>query len=145
MKTTKRVNTTFSAVEQQEIANLMESKGTSRKTAVRRMRANQKAAAALRQAAEKNTPDFKQAAANDIQAAVNESAAKMPKTDAGKARSAGIQDFILAGRPSKADFIAVYGPTGPKLTWVARAALGVDAAHFQRALKAGKCVAPVAK
>jgi hypothetical protein len=88
-------------------------------------------------------PDVKAQAANDVPVVTLPST--LEKSDAGKARSVGIQDFILAGRPSKADFIAVYGPMGPQLTWVARAALGVDAAHFQKALKSGKCVAPVAK
>jgi hypothetical protein len=38
--------------------------------------------------------------------------------------------FVLAGRPTK------YGPQGPKMTWEQRAKAGVDAKHFQEALKA---------
>lgn len=42
----------------------------------------------------------------------------------------------LAGRPSKQDFIEVYGPNGPNLTWSARSAAGVPAEKFQAALAA---------
>jgi len=48
----------------------------------------------------------------------------------------GTRLFALAGRPSKADFIRVYGPNGPKMTWAQRAKAGVDAKHFQAALAA---------
>ena len=44
--------------------------------------------------------------------------------------------FALAGRPTKAQFAKVYGPKGPKMTWEQRAKAGVDAKHFQEALKA---------
>jgi hypothetical protein len=44
--------------------------------------------------------------------------------------------FALAGRPTKAHFVKVYGPQGPKMTWAQRAKAGVDAKHFQEALKA---------
>lgn len=44
--------------------------------------------------------------------------------------------FALAGRPTKAQFVKVYGPKGPKMTWEQRAKAGVDAKHFQEALKA---------
>jgi len=53
---------------------------------------------------------------------------------AGKSRSEGIRLFILAGRPSKQDFIKVYGPDGPKLTWAQRSDAGVPAEKFQAAL-----------
>ncbi len=51
----------------------------------------------------------------------------------------GTRLFALAGRPSKAQFVKVYGPQGPKMTWAQRAEAGVDAKHFQAALavKAG--------
>ena len=49
----------------------------------------------------------------------------------------GTRLFALAGRPTKAQFIKVYGPKGPKMTWAQRAEAGVDAKHFQAAL-AGK-------
>jgi len=43
---------------------------------------------------------------------------------------------MLAGRPTKAQFVKVYGPRGPKMTWAERAAAGVEAKHFQAALAA---------
>jgi hypothetical protein len=46
----------------------------------------------------------------------------------------GTRLFALAGRPIKAQFVKVYGPKGPTMTWTQRAAAGVDAKHFQAAL-----------
>ncbi len=46
----------------------------------------------------------------------------------------GTRLFALAGRPTKAQFVKVYGPQGPKMTWEQRAKAGVDAKHFQAAL-----------
>jgi len=48
----------------------------------------------------------------------------------------GTRLFALAGRPTKAQFVKVYRPQGPKMTWDQRAKAGVDAKHFQEALKA---------
>ncbi len=48
----------------------------------------------------------------------------------------GTRLFALAGRPTKPQFVKVYGPQGPKMTWEQRAKAGVDAKHFQEALKA---------
>ena len=48
----------------------------------------------------------------------------------------GTRLFALAGRPTKAQFVKVYGPQGPRMTWEQRAKAGVDAKHFQEALKA---------
>jgi hypothetical protein len=48
----------------------------------------------------------------------------------------GTRLFALAGRPTKAQFVKVYGPQGPKMTWSQRAEAGVDAKHFQEVLKA---------
>ena len=48
----------------------------------------------------------------------------------------GTRLFALAGRPTKAQFVKVYGPKGPTMTWAQRAKAGVDAKHFQQALKA---------
>jgi hypothetical protein len=50
--------------------------------------------------------------------------------------SEGTRLYALAGRPTKAQFIKVYGAKGPAMTWEQRAAAGVDAKHFQEALKA---------
>lgn len=55
---------------------------------------------------------------------------------AGKSRAEGIRLFALAGRPSKQDFIKVYGDNGPKMTWEQRAKAGVPAEKFQAALAA---------
>lgn len=52
-----------------------------------------------------------------------------------KAIAEGTRLFALAGRPTKAQFIKVYGPSGPRMTWDERASAGVDAKHFQEALK----------
>ena len=51
--------------------------------------------------------------------------------------SEGTRLLALAGRPTKAQFVKVfYGPKGPSMTWAQRAKAGVDARHFQEALKA---------
>ena len=55
---------------------------------------------------------------------------------AGASRAEGIRLFALAGRPSQQDFIKVYGPNGPKMTWEQRAKAGVPAEKFQAALAA---------
>jgi hypothetical protein len=47
----------------------------------------------------------------------------------------GTRLFTLAGPTTKVDFVEVYGPKGPKMTWIQRAKAGVDAKHFQKALK----------
>jgi hypothetical protein len=69
----------------------------------------------------------------------NRSSAKSFKTGqganvAGKSRAEGVRLFTLAGRPSKEDFVKVYGPAGPKMTWEQRARAGVPAEKFQGAL-----------
>ena len=64
-------------------------------------------------------------------------ATKKSSTGAGKNRAEGIRLFALAGRPSKQDFVKVYGPNGPKMTWEQRAAAGVPAEKFQAALASG--------
>jgi hypothetical protein len=57
-------------------------------------------------------------------------------TSAGKSRAEGIRLFQLAGRPSREDFVKVFGPNGPKMTWAQRAEAGVPAEKFQAALAA---------
>ena len=61
---------------------------------------------------------------------------KRRQTSDGKAREEGLRLFRLAGRPSKQDFIRVYGANGPKMTWTERPKAGVPAAKFQAALAA---------
>jgi hypothetical protein len=46
----------------------------------------------------------------------------------------GTRLFALAGRPTKHQFILVYGIRGPRMTWTQRAAAGVPAEEFQEAL-----------
>ena len=61
----------------------------------------------------------------------------MPVTRSKAARAhiaEGTRLFALAGRPTKQQFILVYGEKGPKMTWAERAKAGVDAKHFQAAL-----------
>lgn len=59
------------------------------------------------------------------------------RTKAARAQiTQGIKLFALAGRPTKSQFVKVYGAKGPMMTWVQRAKAGVDAKHFQEALKA---------
>jgi hypothetical protein len=55
---------------------------------------------------------------------------------AGKNRAEGIRLFALAGRPSQQDFVKVFGPNGPKMTWEQRTNAGVPAEKFQAALAA---------
>jgi hypothetical protein len=70
-------------------------------------------------------------------AKVSKPRASKPSTKvAGKSRAEGIHLFTLAGRPSKQDFIKVYGANGPKLTWAQRSKAGVPAEKFQAALAA---------
>ncbi len=62
------------------------------------------------------------------------SKASATQKSAGVNRSEGIRLFQLAGRPTKEQFIRVYGEQGPKMTWAQRAAAGVPAEKFQSAL-----------
>jgi hypothetical protein len=57
----------------------------------------------------------------------------------------GLSNFKLAGKPTVNQLIAVYGKTGANGNWAERAAMGVSAAQFQKALADGVCVAKVAK
>jgi hypothetical protein len=90
--------------------------------------------------------DVKAQAANDKpEVAPIVKADPKPQTDAGAARSAGIQQFILAGRPTREQFRAVFGPRGHLMTWVEREEAGCDAAHFQKFLASGKTAIPEPK
>jgi hypothetical protein len=53
---------------------------------------------------------------------------------AGSNRAEGVRLFKVAGRPTKEQFVLVYGEQGPKMTWDQRAAAGVPAEKFQAAL-----------
>ena len=62
-------------------------------------------------------------------------AANKAQKPAGVNRSEGIRLFQLAGRPTKEQFVQVYGERGPKMTWEQRAAAGIPAERFQDALR----------
>ncbi|MGA8490289.1 MAG: hypothetical protein WB711_07695 [Terriglobales bacterium] len=114
----------FTEIEQSEITRIQQAFGISRKAAIRKMRSankpNKKVAVAK---------DFKSAAANDKPEAevaskkAKKAAApkKLTSEEAGAARSEGLRLYRLAGRPTKAQFIRVYGKDGAKWTWEQRA------------------------
>ena len=100
-----------------KISRGQETTGATRKTASRKMRAAPKVNAKAKAQAAKTAPK-----------------PESQQKPAGVNRSEGIRLFKLAGRPTKEQFIQVYGERGPKMTWEQRAAAGVDAKHFQAAL-----------
>ncbi len=114
----------FTEVELEQIKAIQEKLACTRKTAIRKFKQSL-------EAAKQAQPKPKAISKPQSQKTTNAN------------RAAGIALFSLAGRPSREDFVKVYGESGPRLTWDQRAAMGVDAAHFQAALKSGKNVAPV--
>lgn len=50
------------------------------------------------------------------------------------AKAAGQKQFFIAGRPTLAQVIKVYGPKGPTMSWEQRAKAGVPAEKFQAVL-----------
>jgi hypothetical protein len=102
-----------------EIGRIQRTTAVGRKTAIRKMRAAAKVQAKVKSQAVKTTPK-----------------PQPQQTSAGTNRSKGIRLFKLAGRPTKEQFILVYGEKGPRMTWDERAEAGVDAKHFQAALSA---------
>ena len=101
--------------QKSKISRSQETTGAIRKAASRKIRATPKAKAKIKAQAVKTVP-------------------KRQQKSAGVNRSEGIRLFKLAGRPTKEQFIAVYGERGPKMTWEQRAAGGVPAEKFQAAL-----------
>jgi len=77
-----------------------------------------------------------EAKAKPTKAVKTKTPAQTSAKSAGKSRAEGIRLFALAGRPSQQDFVKVYGPNGPKMTWEQRAKAGVPAEKFQAALAA---------
>ena len=73
-------------------------------------------------------------------AAIKSTPAAAPIVTRSKAARANISEgtrlYALAGRPTKAEFVKVYGAKGPQMTWEQRAAAGVPAEKFQETLKA---------
>ncbi len=100
----------FTETEQSEINRIQQAFGISRKAAIRKMRS------ANKKQTKKAAKDFKSAAAND-----KTTETPAPKTEAGAARSEGLRLYALAGRPTKSQFIRVYGKDGAKWTWEQRA------------------------
>jgi hypothetical protein len=91
-----------------------------RKSSISKMRATAKVRAKVEsQAAKTKTP-----------------AQSRPKSLIATNRSKGIRFYIAAGRPSKQDFITVYGKRGHLMTWTERAKAGITAENFQQALAA---------
>jgi hypothetical protein len=110
----------------EQVNEVMESRGVNRKSALKFLNrnTNKKAAPAV---------DAKKAAANDKSEAAPTQT--MTPEDRGKARAEGLRLFKLAGRPKKSDFIKVYGKRGHLMTWTQRADAGIPAEKFQAALK----------
>lgn len=100
-----------------EINRVQKTTGATRKTASRKMRAATKTQAKVKARAAKAAPK-----------------PQPQQKSAGSNRSEGIRLFKLAGKPTKEQFIAVYGSKGPAMTWAQRAAAGVPAEKFQAAL-----------
>lgn len=94
-----------------EINRIQKTTGATRKTANRKMRVATKAQAV--KTSPKPQPQQKSAASS---------------------RAEGTRLYQLAGRPTKEQFVLVYGERGPKMTWDQRAAAGVPAEKFQAAL-----------
>ena len=115
----KKENRTLKA--KSEISPIQRTTGTTRNTAIRKMRAaaNARSKVKARKASKAKTLGQ-----------------PLPKGIADVNRSEGIRLFKLAGRPTREQFILVYGERGPKMTWDQRAAAGVPANRFQVALAA---------
>jgi len=86
-------------------------------------------------------PDFKCEAANDKPETTTETtpqtvgqAVAVAVKKATANRKEGLRLWVLAGKPKPEDFVKVYGPKGPKMTWDQRAEKGIPAERFQDAL-----------
>ena len=115
--------------EEAEISRIRQTTGATRKTAIRKMRAAAKAKPKVKtpKATKTKTP-----------------AQSLPKSVVSLNRSEGIRLFKVAGRPTKEQFILVYGERGPKMTWEQRAAAGVPAEKFQATLAENAVSRPAA-
>jgi len=100
-----------------EINRVRKTTGATRKIASRKMRAATKAQAQV-----------------EAQAATAAPKSESQQKSSGSNRAEGIRLFKLAGRPTKEQFVLVYGERGPRMTWDQRAAAGVRAENFQTAL-----------
>ena len=84
----------------------------------------------------KNTTPKRKSAVRDRRSGAKSFKKPHSTNAAGNSRAEGIRLYTLAGRPSGEDFVKVYGPAGPKMTWEQRAKAGVPAEKFQSALAA---------
>jgi hypothetical protein len=117
----------FTAEELQVIADIQQERGTTRKSAIRYFQKNRdKYMTRGTKAAAAPAVDVKQRAANDRPEAEE---AKKPKAAPMKLtpeqvsanRKEGLRLFALAGKPSKQDFVRVFGAKGAAMTWIQRA------------------------
>jgi hypothetical protein len=110
----------FSVNEQAQIKRIMTEEGVIRKTAIRRL--------------------FGKKSTGVLAKSTLKSKSK-PKTErptserASKNRAEGLRLFTLASRPTKGQFVKVYGKRGHLMTWDQRAAAGIPADKFQAALE----------
>jgi len=137
MATKKTKKQTFTEQELAAITRIQQESGVSRKAAIKKMRKTQ---ASIKKIAAPVTPapavEAPRAEPTKTPAkAVVKFEAKSP-AQVSAARSEGIRLFKLSGRPTKEQFILVYGEKGAKMTWDQRAAAGVPAEQFQAALAA---------
>ena len=114
--------TNWTSEQEAEINRIQRTTGVTRNTAIRKMRAAAKVQAKVKAV---KTTSLRPVSPKQAQ-----------KSIPGISRAAGIRLFKLAGRPSKEQFLLVYGSKGPRMTWDERAKAGVDAEHFQAALAA---------
>ena len=103
--------------EKSEINRIRQTTGATRKTAIQTAKAKPKVK--TQKATKTTTP-----------------AQALPKSVVSLNRSEGIRLFKVAGRPTKEQFILVYGERGQRMTWDERAKAGAPAKQFQTALAA---------
>ena len=109
---------TFTEAQEQQIRSIQESLGVSRKTAIRKMRTTERAAAA--EAAK---------AARTAKRQPKPAPEKLSSEQVSANRKEGIRLFALAGRPKREQF-ALFGKDFPKWTWERRAKeLGLSSAE----------------
>jgi hypothetical protein len=97
-----------------QINEVMEKKGCSRKAALRWLNRNREDRPKTKAPA--RAKDFKSAAAHDVEAP----APKLPAKNASLVAK-GAAYHVLAGRPAKQDVVKVFGKSGYALSWVSRA------------------------
>ena len=84
--------------------------------------------------ATRKTASRKMRTATKVQAVKTSPKPQPQQKSAASSRAEGTRLYQLAGRPTKEQFVLVYGEQGPRMTWEQRAAAGVPAEKFQAAL-----------